>query len=188
MNTQEVKTTKKDKLPVKKDESLFSLVQLSHAIQEKLVETMGELTPEIEREIAKIHEKLPDKADGYKFFIDDLKAQSELWSQRAFNFTLISKSFMSYIDRLKYSLKMACIELGVEQLEGSQFRWKLVNNAPSLIVDDEKLVPAEFKEIVQTTRIRTDMVKEVLKNGGTVPGTRLETGNHVRPYPMTKVK
>ena len=186
VNPKDLKEHKKN-MPVKKDESLFSLVQLSHKIQEGLVESMGELTPEIEQALSKLHQKLPDKADGYKFFIDDLKTQAETWTERAATLTRIAKAFISYTDRLKYSLKMACVELGVEELSGKEFRWKLVNNQPSLIIDDETLVPAKFKEIVQTTKIRSDLVKEALKNGEIVPGARIETGSHVRPYPITKV-
>ncbi len=172
----------KENLPTKKDESLFSLVQLSHKIQEALVESMGELTPEIEQAIARLHQKLPDKADGYHFFIEDLKSQAEVFNNRAAVFSRIAKALLNYTDRLKYSLKMACVELGVEELVGTDWKWKLVNNAPSLIVDDETLVPAKYKEIVQTTKIRSDLIKEDLKKGILVPGTRLETGSHVRPY------
>lgn len=178
----------KEKLPVKKDESLMALVHLSHQIQEMLVESMGELTPEVEMAIAKLHEKLPNKADNYKFFIDDLKAQAETWNERAAVLSRIAKAFINYTEALKYRLKMACIELDVEEIIGNDFRWKLINNAPSLIVEDEGLIPAKFKEIVQTTKIRSDLLKEALKNGEIVPGARLETGFHVRPYPATKVK
>lgn len=178
----------KEKLPITKDETLFSLVHLSHQIQKALVESMGEMTPEIERAIRILHERLPDKADGYKFFIDDLRAQAVLFNERASLFARIAKSFTSYSETLKYSIKMACMELGVNEIEGREFRWKLVNNAPSLVVDDESLIPSEYKEEVVSVNIKSDMIKEALKNGKTVPGAHLETGSHVRPYPNMKVK
>ena len=178
----------KETLPVKKDETLFQLVQLSHQIQQALVESMGELTPDIEKAIAKIHDALPNKADNYKFFIDDLKSQADVMNERAAVFIKISKSMLNYIDSLKYYLKMNIINLGEEELVGTHWKWKLVNNAASLIVDDEKLVPAKFKEIVQVTKIRSDLIKEALKAGEIVPGTRLESGSHVRSFPLTKAK
>ena len=173
---------KKEVLPVKKDESLFALVAISHQIQQGLVESMGELTPDIEKALDVLSNKLPDKADGYKFVIDDLKAQADLWNERAATLTRIAKTFITYTDRMKYSLKMACINLGVEELVGKDFKWKLVNNAASLIVDNPDVIPSEFIEIVQTKRVRSDLLKEALKAGKTVPGARLETGSHVRSF------
>ncbi len=179
---------KKETLPVKKDESLFALVALSQEIQRGLVESMGEVTPEIDKAIDLIANKLPDKADGYKFVIDDLKAQAELWNERAATLSKIARTFINYTDRMKYSLKMACINLGIEELVGKDYKWKVTSNAPSLIVDDETLIPSEFKEIVQTTKIRSDMIKEALKSGKVVPGARLETGSHMRSYSNTGKK
>lgn len=183
-----MKSNEATKLPVEKDSTLFELVHLSHQIQQALVESFGEVTPDMEKSIAKLHEKLPDKADGYKFFIDDLKAQAEVWNDRAATLSSIAKAFMNYTEKLKYSLKMACVELGVDELKGNQYRWKLVNNAPSVIVDDEAKIPSNFKEIVQTTKLRKDLLSEALKSGAAVPGAHLEQGTHVRPYPNTSSK
>ena len=178
----------KETLPIKKDETLFQLVQLSHQIQQALVESMGELTPDIEKAIAKLHEKMPNKADGYHHIIEDLKSQAEVWNNRAAVLTRIAKAFISYTDRLKYTVKMACLEMGVEELVGNDFKWKLVNNAPSLIIDNDGLIPAKFKEVVQTTKLRSDLIKEALKNGEVVPGAHIESGSHVRPYANTKAR
>lgn len=178
----------KEVVPVKKDETLFVLVQLSHQIQQALVESMGELTPDVERAIDKLHEKLPQKADAYKYFMDDLKAQAQVWNDKALVFTRISKAFISYIDRMKYSLKMACLDLGVEEIEGKEYRWKIVNNAASLVVEDENLIPSKYKEVVTSYKIRSDLIKKALKSGEIVPGARLETGSHVRSFPLTKAK
>lgn len=177
----------KENLPIIKL-TLSELVKISHQIQEMLVENDGEITPAIEKSMTELHNKLPEKCDSYKFFIDDLKSQSEVMNERAAVFIKISKSMLNYIDSLKYYLKMNIINLGEEELVGTHWKWKLVNNAASLIVDDEKLVPAKFKEIVQVTKIRSDLIKEALKAGEIVPGTRLESGSHVRSFPLTKAK
>lgn len=162
--------------------SLFNLVHLSHQIQKGLVESMGELTPEVERAISILHERMPEKADAYKFFIDDLKAQADLWNEKASTFSRVAKAFVNYSERLKYSLKMACMELGVEELIGHDYKWKVVNNAASLVVDDESLLPDEYIEIVQSRKVRSDAIKQALKDGKVVPGARLETGSHVRVF------
>ena len=116
---------------------------------------------------------MPNKADGYHHIIEDLKSQAEVWNNRAAVLTRIAKAFISYTDRLKYTVKMACLEMGVEELVGNDFKWKLVNNAPSLIIDNDGLIPAKFKEVVQTTKLRSDLIKEALKNGEVVPGAKL---------------
>lgn len=171
-----------DKTPAKRDDSLFALVKLSHEIQEALVQSMGEMTPELEAALTIVADKLPEKADGYYFVIEDLKAQSAVWSERATTLNKIAKVFLNYTDRMKYSLKMACISLGVEELVGKDYKWKLVSNAPSLIVDNPDLIPSEFIEIVQTKKIMSDKLKDALKSGKAVPGARLESGSHVRSF------
>lgn len=165
--------------------TLMELVNVSQQIQRALVEAGGELTPELEKSLAILSEKLPDKADGYKHVIDDLKAQADVWSARAEALESIAKSFLNYIDHLKYSLKMACIQLGVDELKGNDYRWKLINSQPSVIIDDETKVPGAFKEIVQKTVLRKDLISEQLKKGETVPGAHLEQGQYVRPYANT---
>jgi hypothetical protein len=176
------KTTKSNNIPIKRDESLFELVQLSHKIQEILIENAGEITLDIEKSLSKLHEKIPEKCDAYKHVIDDLKSQADLWNERAANFSRVAKAFLSYTDSMKYSLKMACIELGVDEIVGRDYKWKLVNNAPSLVVDDEAQVPSKFKEVVQKTIIRSDLLKEALKSGETIAGAHIESGSHVRSF------
>lgn len=170
------------------DESLFELVSISHQIQQHLVESFGETTPEIEKALMLIAEKLPNKADGYKFIIDDLKAQAQTWNARAENLTRIARAFINHCDRLEYSLKMACVELGVEELRGNEYRWKLQNSPPSVVIDDEAKVPTNFKEIVQKTVTRKDLIRDALKSGSQVPGAHLEQGSHVRCYANTSPK
>lgn len=175
-------------VPVKKDESLFQLVSISHQIQQALVESFGEMTPEIEKALLLLQEKLPDKADGYKFIIEDLKSQAEIWNTRAENLSRISKTFMNHCDRLKYSIKMACVELGVDEIKGNECRWKLQSSPPAAVIDDETKLPNNFKEIVQKTVTRKDLILEALKSGAMVPGAHLEQGSYVRCYANTGSK
>ena len=49
------------------------------------------------------------------------------------------------------------------------------NNAPALVIDDERLIPRKFVTVVQTDKIEKAEIKKAIKNGIEVQGVRLES-------------
>lgn len=174
------------KLPAKKDQSLYDLVSISQEIKRSLIENFGEMTPEVESSLLTLEERLPNKADGYRFITEDLRHEADLWKERAHTFLAVAKSFSIHADKMEGAIKEACIQMGVEELEGNEFRWKLQKAKPTIIIDDETKVPSGHKEIVQVTKIRKDGILEDLKSGIPVPGCHLEESVYVRCYTNSK--
>lgn len=168
--------------------SLHQLVQLSNEIKSALTQNYGEVTDEVMQALMTLERKLPSKADGYKFVIDDLDSEVERWKARAADFIKISKAFETYAKSLKESIKGACISMGTEEIQGVDYRWKLMKAKPTVIIDDETKIPSGHKEIVQTTVIKKDGILEDLKQGLPVPGAHLEESLYVRCFPNTKSK
>lgn len=178
-------TTEKEvtALPVPKDMNLHQLVQLSCEIKQALTDSFGELTPEVSDALMKLEQKLPSKADGYKFIVDDLENEAALWKKRATDFLNVAKSFDNYAKTMKEAILGACKQMGVDEILGNEYRWKLQKAKPTVIIDDEKLIPSGHKEIVQTPVIKKDGILEDLKQGIPVPGAHLEESLYVRCYP-----
>ncbi|MBL0233213.1 MAG: siphovirus Gp157 family protein [Chitinophagaceae bacterium] len=68
----------------------------------------------------------------------------------------------------------------VEELCGSKFLFRLVNNPPSVSVIDEKLISDDYKTIVQTTKIDKKRISEDLKLGVAVNGCELVQGKRLK--------
>lgn len=168
-----------------KEDSLVTLVKLSHEITQKLIETLGETTEAIDAELMILQEKLPSKYDAYYFVIEQLKNEASLWGERASKFDQIADRLMNQAKHMKDQLTQACLALGLEELAGNDFTWKLQRAKDKVIIDNPELVPALFKEIVQTINIKKD---EILKSDEPVPGTHLEKSKYLKPYPNTRKK
>jgi hypothetical protein len=167
------------------NKSLYELVNISSQIKLKLIESAGELTDEISKQLIELEERLPSKCDGYKSIIEDLNHEAELWRKRAAQFLAVAKTFENHSDRLKDSLHGAIVRMEKTELEGNDFKAKLVKGRPKVIIDDETLVPGIYKKIIQETVIEKEAVARDLADGKKIDGAHSENQFHVRFYPRT---
>lgn len=165
--------------------TLYSLVIQAQAIEQKIMEAGGELTPEVEEALTRVDLSLAEKVDGYDFVIERMENQSEYWKAKAALFSKIAKSYETARERLKNSIKDAMVSLGKTEISGNDVRFKLQNNAPKLVIDDTK-IPDGFKMQVVTTVVDKERIKSALKDGIPVQGASLEQGQHVRSYANKK--
>jgi len=164
------------------------LVDLSCQIKRALAENFGELDEQTEKMLSTLETNLPQKADGYKFVVDDLENEAALWKSRANQFQNVAKAFEKYADNMKARILNACAQMEVTEIEGENYRWKLQKAKPSVIIEDETKIPSGHKEVVQTIKIRKDSILEDLKSGIPVSGAKLEESLYVRCYVNTKGK
>lgn len=165
---------------------LTELVQLSNDIRLSLVESEGEITDETCKALLVLEESLPRKVDAYQFLVKDFEGESEKFKAKADEYSRLSKSFKNYGEQLKERLKLACIAMDVKELVGIDYKWKLVNSRPSIVVDDETKIPGIYKKIVQEIKIDKEMLHVDLKAGVVIEGLHLEPSTHVRSFPNTK--
>lgn len=121
---------------------------------------------------------LKDKADGYakvlanmQGYISAMKAEEDRLANRRRN---ISKK----IDYMKDNLKGAFQATGTKKMQTELFTFSLVTNPPSVVIDDEKLVPKKY--IIKKPQIDKVAIKEALKQGVKVRSCRLESGESLR--------
>lgn len=154
--------------------TLVALAKEAAELSRLLLETGGELTPEIERRLDVNAQALPSKVDSYHYVMEDLEAQASLWKRRKDAAAAIQKRFETTIDLLKERIKVAMKELGAKEIAGELHKFQLRNSTARMVIDDESAIPAQFKMVVQTTAIDRDRLKTVLTEGFDVPGARLE--------------
>ncbi len=162
-------------------ETLRTLVQQSNDLMSQLAEAGGELTPELESQLAHVELSLPEKIDSYSHLMDKLDLEIEMWKQKADFYYSIAKSCKNVKERLKENIKFAMQEMTVSEIKGNDVRFKLSNSKPTLLIDEELIDPL-YTSQVTTTVIDKKRIEEDLKNGVPVAGARLVENVSLRTY------
>lgn len=71
-------------------------------------------------------------------------------------------------------------ENGVDEICGLKFAFRTQNNPPSVLIKDEKIVPDEYKTIVQTLRVDKKRISDDLKLGVDVSGCELVSSKRLK--------
>lgn len=170
------------------EKSLRELVVTSSAIEEMIIQSGGELTPEIEAALAVQDIRLPAKIDGYSMVMDRMDSIAQFYETRASVFLRLSAAAKSVQRKCKDNLKFAMEQLGTDELVGNDVKFKLQKSPPAVIVDDETKVADAYKVVKTTTSIDKKKIAEDLKLGVPVDGARLEQGTSLRVYANNPVK
>ncbi len=168
-------------------ETLRGLVALSNDLLNQLVELSGELSPELEAQLATLEISLPAKVDSYAYLMDRLEAEAGFWKARAESNALVMKACLAAQKRLKENLKFAMQEQKSDEIKGNDIRFKLQNSKPSLIIDEATIDPAYTFQHVET-RIDKKKIEEDLKIGVPVKGAALEPSFSLRVYANRKAE
>jgi hypothetical protein len=155
-------------------QTLAGLAAKAVEITRMLLECGGELSPELEEELDVNQQLLAKKTDGYNFIIEEMEAQASIWRRRKDACAKQQRKFESEIERLRKRIKDALNTMGKKEIQGDYYRFQIRKCRPKLMIEDEDLLPAEFKMIVQTQAVDTDKLLSALLAGFEVPGARLQ--------------
>jgi uncharacterized protein YukE len=159
--------------------TLFELSQEANRLEELLLESGGELTPEFETWLEQINTQLEQKADSYAHVLDKLEANIALLRQNAKQYTDAARSLENAQTRIKDRIKDALEAMGKSKLSGNRKTFTLSNSSPRLVVNETELDQAYV--IVQTQYLPDkERIKADLKEGKEIQGARLEGGKALR--------
>lgn len=162
-----------------------SLVRLTNEfsqLDQTLIESGGEISPEIESRFELASGAITEKIDNYKLYMDHLELRSAWFMSIADQAYAAANSFTNQIKRMKSNLKTAAKLLGTSDLNGNAYRFKISKLKPKLIVEPIELVPAKYLKEVVKVEIDKDLIIKDLEAGIDVPGCRLEENYSVRQY------
>jgi len=162
--------------------SLAELVSQSAYIESKLVESGGELTPELESALATIQLAIPEKIDAYQFVIERLKVAAAHWKVRAKSAQAVAKGCENGLETLRGAIKAGMLALKADEILGIENRFVLANSKPTLEIFDEAQLPAHcIKEVVEYVPDK-DKIRELLEAGSIISGARLVPNKSLRSY------
>lgn len=172
--------------------TLQQIVQDHKSLDQLMLESGGELTDEQQESIvdawmSEIKSDLTNKIDGYKYRQDALDSASESLKARAKMIQNASKVLTNLSEMLKQRLKFTMLELGQNDLTGSDFKYKIAPSKPSLDID-EKLVDEKYFFPKTVSELDKDAIRLDLEAGEQVSGARLVPGYTLRVSANKKIK
>lgn len=160
--------------------SLREIVNITSNIENMLIEANGEITEEIEQLLAIKDVQLPQKVDSYSLITDRFEKIEEYYKIKAAEFMAISKAASKVQDRLKEGLKLAMKDMGITELNGIDYRFKLSASNPKVVIDDESQIEDAYCAFVK--KPESKRIAEDLKLGLPVKGAHLEPSYSLRKY------
>lgn len=163
-------------------QKLSEVVAWSHAITQSIIEANGEISPELDAELAAVDLALAEKVDSYYHVTNRLEAEALYFKSRAEEMTRIARSHAAASARIRERLKAAMVAMERQDVYGAEFRFRLSELEPKLVID-EAVLSTMYKTEVTTLVPNKEIIKKHLLQNDTVAGARLEPVFSLRAYP-----
>lgn len=151
-------------------------------LEKQLLESGGELTPELAMAFEVNPQELANKVDAYNEVMVRFDMQSEYLKKKAQEISAVAKSFDNARVRLKENMKQAMLLLGEKEVYGQDVKFVLQRVTPSIEIDEEK-IPDTYKTKVEVIEVDRKAIRDdVLKNNKQVTGAVIKENWTVKPY------
>ena len=161
------------------NKSLFNISTEMQMIINELMETGGELTPEIENALIITQDQLQSKSIGYAVVIRAMEYQNATIDAEIKRLQDHKRTRTNTVERLKNALSMAMQVCGMEVIEDATTKITFRKSQTLEIVDETK-VPKKYKTQVVTTKIDKNAIKADMKNGDKIKGVELITNQNLQ--------
>ncbi|MEO5344105.1 MAG: siphovirus Gp157 family protein [Gammaproteobacteria bacterium SHHR-1] len=119
------------------------------------------------------------KAQNVAAFVRSLETTAEAIKQAEQQMAQRRKTLERRAASLRDYLKANMEAAGISKIECPWFRLAIQKNPAAVDVTDEDQIPAEFVQIITTTKVDKVRLKAALKAGTEIPGARLSTGTRL---------
>lgn len=169
------------------NQSLFNIVTENQKLMAQLLESGGEMSPEMELHLERIGKQLVTKVDNYVGLMDALDAQEQFFKAREKEMQTAKRSMANLRERLKSTVKEAMATLGKEEVVGDCYRLKMVNNPESYDINEGMVPEGYFIETVVKSLDKTRLLEDV-KMGLEVDGVTVKNTKRVQKYAASSQK
>ena len=118
---------------------------------------------------------LEEKSEQLELILKELEAKEEKCKEIADFYARKAKQANEKTKALKELILGAMQKLNAKKIETVTGTFTIRNNAPSLKIENEDLIPQKFVSYIQTRKIEKNEIKKEIKNGVEIPGAHLET-------------
>lgn len=157
--------------------SLFKITSEQVRINDMLMETGGELTPELEEALIINAENFQLKVEGYATSIHRFDALAEAADAEIKRLTAIKKSAQGAQKRLKDTLAYAMDTFGYDKYDLGLHKLSF-RSSQAVNITDENLIPNNYIKV--ETKIDKESLKRDLKAGLVIEGATLVTNKNLQ--------
>ena len=149
-------------------------------IEQMLIDAGGELTPELEQELAINPKTIGELVDTKYVMLERMDSSIELFEKKAEEFAKVAASLKSAKKFINDSIKDFMIQNDKKEIAGTDYTFKLAGAAPKVEIVDESKIVDVYK--VTKTEVRIDLKKigDELKSGIPVDGAVLKENYSLR--------
>ena len=159
--------------------SLYTIEQNYLTLVENLIDNGGELTPELETELAITKQDLQNKGVCYGFIVKELEGNIDLIDLEIKRLNALKKPLVNSIDRLKNNLSQAMQMFDVTELKTPLLKINF-RKSESIEVTDIDLLDADFVKTTITKAADKVAIKEAIKAEIPVRGAVLLTNYNLQ--------
>lgn len=160
--------------------TLTSLVAEVAEIETKIIESNGEITPEIETLLCLNTKELSSKVDNYVGLIQKMEQCEAYYYEKAQFFLTLAKAFDGVKTSCNERMLQALKDLGKDEIKGTDYKFKIYKSPPKLVIDDKEKIPEQFLVIKTDVLIDNAALKTELKSGKPMEGAHLESGHYIK--------
>ena len=161
----------------------MNLFEISNEYQAVLSETFDHETGEVnETSLAKLDElteKIEDKGVAVASFIKNLDAERKAVEDAKKAMAEREKSLERRAEWLTNYLQTNMERCGINEIKSPYFIVKIKKCPLSVDIQDEKLLPNDYKKVKEITTIDKLKIKDELLCGVIIPGARLKQNNRL---------
>lgn len=139
----------------------------------------GEITPEIADRLDAVSSNIEVKTQNYAFIIKSYDSNVDAIDAEIERLQTLKQRNKRNIENLKARLKGAMEDMGVEKISTPLITASL-RKSESVEVDDETLVPMEYKNKKVEYKVDKTRIKEAIKSGTSVFGASIKTNTNLQ--------
>ena len=160
------------------NKSLYQITKAQQELFDFIIESEGEITPDVEESLKLNAENFETKARGYIWMIKKLEAENITIVEERNRLERIEKRNNKLIEKLKESMKFA-LEVFGESKKVDTFTLSL-RKSKSVEILDADSIPSDYRTIKTTETINKTEIKKAIESGLPVAGATIKENNNLQ--------
>jgi len=149
--------------------TIYQIEENYNQLAEELIDNGGELTPELEEQLAITEEQLQNKSVAYSFVIKQMDADIETIDAEIKRLQAAKKQREKASEYLKERIKHAMELFGTDEIKTPLVKINF-RKSETVEVEDVNKLPAPYKVVKVTEQADKAAIKAAIKDGINVPG------------------
>jgi len=124
---------------IMENKTLALIMREIGSIEEAIIEGRGEIDETMEKSLENLENQKANKVDAYKYFIDKFESNAGYYKSKADDLKRVEKALKNASARIKDRIKYLLIDGPENEMIGNDYRFKIANSKPSLVIDESEL-------------------------------------------------